>query len=83
MATMKELNPSDASLTRGLRIIALVVVIGIITAAGERMMIAHDATARAAPTLGSDTPAAVTTTDYFPARFPAPTGEAEPHVEAF
>jgi hypothetical protein len=82
MATMKELNPSD-TFTRGLRIIALVVAIGIITAAGERMMVTHDATPLGAPTLGAGTSAAVTTTDYFPARFPAPAGEIEPHVEAF
>ena len=66
-------------LSRQLRALAVIVVLGGIVAVGEYMPIVHhaDASAATSETVVSQ-PA-----EYFPAQFPAPKGEPEAHVEAF
>ena len=66
-------------LSRQIRALAIIVVLGGIVAVGEYMPVVHHADAAAAT---SET-VVNATTDYFPAQFPAPKGEAGAHVEAF
>jgi len=66
-------------LSRQLRALAVIVVLGGIVAVGEYMPIVHHADASAAT---SET-AASQPAEYFPAQFPAPKGEAEAQVDAF
>jgi hypothetical protein len=65
-------------LARLLRTLAIIVVLGGIAMAADRLPIVHHADAAAA----SET-VVITSSDYFPAQFPAPKGEPEAHVEAF
>ena len=67
-------------LSRQLRALAVIVVLGGIVAVGEYTPIVHHADASAAT---SETVVNASPADYFPAQFPAPKGEPEAHVEAF
>ena len=78
MATIKELNASESQLASGLKIIAVIAAVAVVTAAGERM-----ATNDAAIHVPAPAAPAASATDYFPARFPAPGGEVEMHVQSF
>jgi len=66
-------------LTRLMRTLAIIVVLGGVAAVVDRMPIVHHADAAAA---ASETVVSAPA-DYFPAQFAAPKGEAEAHVEAF
>ena len=64
----------DLQLWRGIRTLAIIIVVGGIVVAGEYLPIVHHADAAAAT---SETVVS-SPTDYFPAQFPAPKGESEP-----
>jgi hypothetical protein len=66
-------------LSRQIRALAIIVVLGGIVAVGEYMPVVHHADAAAAT---SET-VVNAPTEYFPAQFLAPKGEPETHVEAF
>jgi hypothetical protein len=66
-------------LSRQIRALAIIVVLGGIVAVGEYIPVVHHADAAAAT---SET-VVNAPTEYFPAQFPAPKGEPETHVEAF
>jgi hypothetical protein len=66
-------------LSRQIRALAIIVILGGIVAVGEYMPVVHHADASAAT---SET-VVNAPTDYFPAQFPAPKGEPAAHVEAF
>jgi hypothetical protein len=79
MATIEKIKQEEGLVARRMRAAAIVVVLATIVLVAEHRPAESD-------TLGPLTASAQTSaaaTDYFPARFPAPTGEAEPHVQAF
>ena len=79
MASIESIKREETSTARGVRVAAIVVVLATIVLVAEHRPADSD-TLGAAPT-SAVAPAAAT--EYFPARFAAPTGEAEPHVQAF
>jgi len=64
----------ELRLARGIRMAAIIVVLGAIAVAGEQLSMTHRADA--APNPGAT--AVSTSVDYFPAQFPAPKGAPEP-----
>jgi hypothetical protein len=69
----------ELRLARGIRMAAIIVVLGAIAVAGEQLSITHRADA--APAATSE--AVTTSVDYFPAQFAAPKGEPEPLPATF
>ncbi|HEY3180392.1 MAG TPA: hypothetical protein VGL25_16105 [Casimicrobiaceae bacterium] len=78
MATFSERKRS-VHLARGIRTLAIIVVLGTIVVVGERMPMGHAADHAAAVTSTTVTAPA----DYFPSHFATPKGEPEAHVESF
>jgi len=64
----------ELRLARGIRMAAIIVVLGAIAVAGEQLSMTHRADAAPNPAAA----AVITSADYFPAQFPAPKGEPEP-----
>jgi hypothetical protein len=79
MATFTERKRS-VQLARGIRTVAIIVVLGTIVVVGERMPLRHDAVANAEAVTSSQVAAPA---DYFPARFATPKGEPEAPIEQF
>ena len=64
----------ELRLARGIRMAAIIVVLGAIAVAGEQLSMTHRADAAPNPAAA----AVSTSADYFPAQFPAPKAEPEP-----
>ena len=68
----------------GVTVVAVMLVLGVIIAAADHTLVSPaPAEIRGAPAHAQHASSAPAATDYFPARFAAPTGEAAAHVEAF
>jgi hypothetical protein len=68
----------------GVTVATVMLVLGVIIAAADHTLVSPaPAEIRGAPAHAQQASSAPAATDYFPARFAAPTGEAAAHVEAF
>jgi hypothetical protein len=79
MASIESIKQEEGLVARRVRAAAIVVVLATIVLVAEHRPADSD-TLGAAPTSAVSSAAV---TDYFPARFAAPTGEPEQHVQAF
>jgi len=83
MSATKQVKPGHENFTRSLKLAVWAAVLGCVVLAVETPNLVRAPEERAAPTHSAAPPPATPMSDYFPAQFPAPKGEAEPAPPTF
>jgi hypothetical protein len=83
MSASKQVKPGNENLTRSFKLAVWAAVLGCVVLAVETPNLVRAPEEHAASTHSAAPLASSPSTDYFPAQFPAPKGEADPAPPTF
>jgi hypothetical protein len=83
MSASKQVKPGNENLARSLKLAVWAAVLGCVVLAVETPNLVRAPEERAESMHSAAPPPATLMSDYFPAQFPAPKGEAEPAPPTF